>query len=312
MQPARAALAGTLAALAAAVLLLAASGSTALAWGVNHPDQCLPCHGPVSIYNETVSYNETWYNVTQAGPVYWKDVTVKLWNFYYWNHTVHLERRTGVSAWQFCTQCHSNYVAGTVHENIGCRCHAVLHLGYNAAGEFFGVVVYNEVSPAALNVTAPSAASIVSGRLAFTDENVTLKANLNTFVSALLSSEPKGMEVEVGLWDPFENDYYPVDAQLVQGEGGGLDREALRVCFGCHFLATDPSQVGAYAIVEGKVKIGIPELALKLPPHEIYEVSPGRYYGGAEATPVAPTVAAALAGVLGVLMLAGGVRVREG
>ncbi len=245
-------------------VLLAAA---AYAWGQDHPDKCQPCHGPINY-------------VTDMGQSFW-------------DHNI----TSGATVWNNCIQCHTNYVIGTVHENIGCKCHAVMHVGWGNETnypDFFGGIFYWEVS-GVTGVFAPPTVNLVAGSIEFTSANYTnagLTANM---------IPPGGMEIEVGVWDPFNNKFLPT------APAGTVSDQSYKVCFGCHFLAYDPSQVGAYAVVDGKLKIGIPEFALKLPPHEIYSVEAPEMSTTPSGIPF-QVVAASLAALFGMLVLVVGIR----
>ena len=251
-------------------VLLAAA---AYAWGQDHPDKCQPCHGAFGTTTDTIDSNT--YN--------------------FWNHTI----VGGATVWDNCIQCHTNYVIGTVHENIGCKCHAVMHVGWGNItpdySNFFGGIFYWEASVAAVNVTVPDITAFVRGSIEFTNKNYTAAGLTADMIP------PGGMEIEVGVWDPFNNKFLPT------APAGTVSDESYKVCFGCHFLAYDPSQVGAYAVVDGKLKIGIPEFALKLPPHEIYSVEAPEMSTTPSGIPF-QVVAASLAALFGMLVLVVGIR----
>ena len=224
---------------------------------VAHPNQCQPCHGPKGTTTDS------------AGT--------------FWNHTI----KDGPVVWNYCTQCHSNYVQGTKHEQIGCKCHAVMHVGYgntNKVPGFFGAVFYWEPT-GVQKVIAPTTLTLAGYNVTFDDTNYTAYGIPAAWIPA------GGMNIEVGLWDPFNNITIQVGTQNVY-----------KSCFGCHFLATDPSTVGAYAIVDGKIKIGIPEFALKLPPHEIYDVEMSEM-SSTLSTISFQVVAAGLGALLGMVVL---------
>jgi len=194
-------------------------------YGQGHPDSCQPCHGDP--------------NGTQT------DGTGTMWD-----HNI----LDGKQAWDQCTSCHNNYVANTPHDNVGCKCHAIVHIGYNDAGTWAAWLYAKEPSPTNLPTAIGDVASFKDVELVFTNANAT------PTIQSLVP--PEGEEIEVGLFDAWNNDYLIVGAT-----------DAWKVCFNCHFLASDPTMVGAYKLDGGVWKVGIPEYALKLDPHEITDVS---------------------------------------
>ena len=102
---------------------------------------------------------------------------------------------------------------------------------------------------------------------AFTNTNISADTTLSNIVNDILTNkDSEGMEIEVYLWDAFKN-------TTIDTGQPGVQETNYRVCFSCHFLAVDPSQVGAYMIVNGQWKIGIPASALNQEPHSIMKVS---------------------------------------
>ncbi len=195
----------------------------------DHPDSCLKCHADPT--GDTVSD-------TNVGTK--------------WNHTIY----TGDKAWSQCSVCHVNLdqqLQNTVHAGMGCSCHAVLHVGYNFSGTagVFGAAFYRVPS------TGGAGDFIAPQNVAFATKYITYDETNITSVLATAS-----MEVEVGLVQLF-------GTTSGNPEYINVSDTVYTPCFNCHFLATDPSQVGAFKFVEGAWKIGIPETALSLPPHEI-------------------------------------------
>ena len=233
------------------LLVIALAAINAYALGTGHPDNCAACHGD----------DQTIQDVTYGGTSY-----------SFWSHNISL---TGDAAWKGCQSCHAqiyNELMQTVHNGFGCKgCHAVLHLGYNYQGSYYGVVFAYEVSPIGVPAIAPgNPPTWVTSWKEFTNTNInttdptgTLWAIVNDI---LTNKDSNGMEVEVYLWDAFNN-------TVVDTTPAGVQVSNFRVCFSCHFLATDPSQVGAYMIVNGQWKIGIPASALNQEPHSIMKVS---------------------------------------
>ncbi len=241
------------------------------AYQTGHPDMCQPCHGPHT--------NTTDANVPTHGG------TTTL---YPWDHNI----TKGEAVWSYCTQCHDNYVAGTAHAGLGCKgCHAVLHMGYNASLNGWAAWIFaREPDLTAINDTHPLLKP--SGNFNWvTNITIVTEDNASTTGYNFISNygTGSGMEIEVGLWDAFNNKYSPI--------GGGVD---WRVCFTCHFLSQNPASVGAYRLVGGKWKIGIPEYALKLPPHEITSAALSEA-AKTESSTIAPsTLVGVLLGVLAV------------
>ncbi len=247
-----------MAALLAVIVAIAAAPQITLA--ADHPDSCLKCHADTTndLVNETDS---------------------RLWNK--WNHTIY----TGDKAWTQCKTCHTNLnqaLQNTVHAGMGCSCHAVLHVGYNFGGTtgVYGAAFYRVPSTGGQgDFIAPQQVTFATKYVEYTESNI----------SSVLPSTAS-MEVEVGLVQLFGTasgnpEYVNVSATVYTP------------CFNCHFLATDPSTVGAFKFVEGAWKIGIPETALSLPPHEITGVELAS--AGESSGPSIPVIFSMGVGLLG-------------
>lgn len=220
-------------------LALAASIQTQ-AWGTGHPDTCQPCHGQYGTTADTIS--GTTYN--------------------FWNHQL----QNGDPVWDNCVLCHTDYTQGTVHATLGCKgCHAVLHIGYYNGTSYAAGLYYWELSNPNYNpIIAPGTVALQKQVLVL-DQN-----NASTYVPNIANYlGTNGMEVEVGVWDAFNN-------QFLETSGAGVDTpgDAYKVCFSCHFIVDDPASVGSYMIVDGKWKIGIPAAALEMDPHNIHPITP--------------------------------------
>lgn len=273
----------------ALILVAPVAAITASAWGGGHPDRCMPCHGAVNTVQDTQLIDNAGTNVSA--------------NYNFWDHNI----QRGASVWDNCQICHDqlwNNIQASAHSGIGCKCHAVIHVGNGSSTNFFGAVFYWEAS-GVVDVIAPDAANLTQGQQTF-DENSAPQVLGGSFLDPnspyyVLGPNADGMEVEVGVWQPFTNKVIDV------GTLGTVSGDALQVCFGCHFLAQDPSQVGAYAVVGGKWKIGIPESALSLPPHEIYPVPLEQSSFSAES---AAPITAVIAGLAGIAMVVIGGRAR--
>jgi len=219
-----------------AALLLATTGIVAGAWGVNHPDQCVACHGD----GNPLTTDEA------SGQNAWDHVVV-----------------TGDPAWQACTTCHTTIgsnVGASVHAALTCKgCHAVAHVGvYDGTIYTAGIFTY-EVDTGGDRLLSPDAVTLQRKALLLTE------ANASTYypgIADLLTQATNGMEVEVGGWDSLNNQFVDVTPL-------GLTDTAYRICFSCHFLAQNPAEVGAYRIVDGKWMIGITPDALEMDPHSL-------------------------------------------
>jgi len=76
-----------------------------------HPDRCNGCH--YELYWDPTTGEKKGDLVTDVGGLSW------------WNHTIYTTK-----AWEQCKECHTGIastIANTVHKNIGCACHAVIH-----------------------------------------------------------------------------------------------------------------------------------------------------------------------------------------
>ena len=192
--------------------------------------------------------------------------------------------------WSYCTQCHDNYVAGTAHSGLGCKgCHAVLHMGYNSTANGWAAWIFARepnIPSNDLPALKPSGTITWSQKYIVVTSNNASTAGYSFFNNY---GNGSGMEIEVGLWDGFNNQYSEI--------GTSID---WRVCFTCHFLTQNPAQVGAYKLVGGVWKIGIPEYALKLPPHEITSAALAE---AAESESTTITPSALLGVILGLLAI---------
>nr|MEB3860501.1 hypothetical protein [Desulfurococcales archaeon] len=171
---------------------------------------------------------------------------------------------------------------------------AVLHIGYYNGTNYAAALWYWEVSnPGGRLLIAPPENSIVKKKLLLDSTNA---SNYIPNIASYVGTE--GMEVEVGLWDAYSNKY------IETSPNAGTPDTAFKVCFSCHFLASDPASVGVYRVIEGKWKIGIPPAALEQPAHEIYPV--GFEESGFEQAESTPLVIALATGLAGLIMMAVG------
>jgi hypothetical protein len=201
-------------------------------FGGGHPDSCQPCHGQTGYTTDTIDGNQ----------------------YSFWNHTI----KSGNTLWSYCTNCHSDYTANTVHDALDCMgCHAVLHIGWKnqSSGNWAAWIFVMEPQITSTPALSPDIANFVLHTYVYNSTNAT------TTISNLVGTE--GMEIEVGVWNAFNNTF------ISTLPSGSVASDSWKVCFSCHFVAEDPSVSGAYRLVGGVWKIGIPEYALKLPPHEI-------------------------------------------
>lgn len=210
------------------------------AWGSGHPDTCQPCHGAYGTTADTIG--GTTYN--------------------FWNHTI----QSGNNVWNNCVKCHSDYTQGTAHAGLGCKgCHVVAHIGYYDGTNYAVGLYYWELSnPQNKIVIIPGGAQLQFKSLKLDSSNAsTYLPNIANYLGT------NGMEVEVGVWDAFNN-------QFLETSGANVDTpgDAYKICFSCHFIVQDPSQIGSYMMIEGKWKIGIPSAALQMDPHYIYPINP--------------------------------------
>jgi len=204
------------------------------AFGSGHPDTCQPCHGD----NQDVTEN---INGT---------------NYSFWNHNID----SGQSVWNNCQSCHQQIqsnIQNSPHSSIGCKCHSVLHVGYNftnnnPSGDIYGVAYYylpNEQING-IGKEKASANNLVQRKLHFDENNITSIKTLFGW------SSNNGMEIEVGMVN--------LNKQFLKADGNGW-----QLCFNCHFISTNPSTVGSFKFIEGVWKIGIPQETLDMNPHAI-------------------------------------------
>ena len=256
-----------------ATLALVSSNSitSVFAYGQGHPEQCQPCHGNITYTSDNI--NGSTYTM--------------------WSHNI----QGGTTVWQQCTGCHTNYVQGTVHANLGCMgCHAVLHLGAkNSTGEWAAWIFAREPNITSLPVKAPAGITDwVLNETVFTQANYT-GTYIQTIIDNLLTNDPNGMEIEVGVWNGITNEY------ISTSPTGTIGSESWKVCFSCHFISTNPARAGSYKLVGGVWKIGIPEYALKLPAHEITKAALAEAARSSSTETISPsTLLGILAGLLAI------------
>lgn len=252
------------------LILTASTIPGALAFGSGHPDTCQPCHGTTATTTDNI--NGTNYN--------------------FWDHSI---TNNATQIWGNCLQCHSNYVSGTVHQSLGCKgCHSVVHIGYNNSGTWAAWVFAYEPNITSLPALKPTINDFVAKTTVLTNTNYT-SVSWGTTIKNLAGAN--GMEIEVGVWDGFNNEY------LSTLPAGSIKTSSWKLCFSCHFLASNPAQVGAYKLENGVWKIGIPEYALKLPPHEITSSQLTETVGSETSTPLSTIIIAAMTGVAGIGVL---------
>ncbi len=246
-------------ALLAVIVAIAAAPQITLA---DHPDNCLRCHADTA--------NDRTWDVIDGT------------NYTYWSHDIY----TGDTAWANCRTCHANLynnLQNTVHTGIGCRCHAVAHAGYDFGGpNVFGAAFFSVLNTSGVGdfIAPPKPFSFLDKYVTYDERNI----------SDAFGYTPS-MDVEVGLVQLFGTASGNPEYMQVNATNNYL------VCFNCHFLATDPSTVGAFKFVEGAWKIGIPETALSLPPHEITGVELAS--AGESSGPSIPVIFSMGVGLLG-------------
>ncbi len=190
---------------------------------VQHPDVCQPCHG-----------QSTFQSTTIGGA-----------NRMVWTHNVLSYKVNGADAiWSNCGVCHSaikNVVSTSVHYNVGCKCHSVVHIGYNYNGWLAGLYTFVGSTGGATPPfeTVPSIARLAR---AYTPRNASKV--LGYLVGNITSASAGGRNVEVGLWDAYSKDYLSTLFYIGTPIGKyGLGPERVwTACFNCHFTAIDPSK----------------------------------------------------------------------
>ncbi|WP_148682859.1 hypothetical protein [Pyrobaculum ferrireducens] len=154
-----------------------------------------------------------------------------------WAHNILGYRVNGADAvWSNCGVCHSaisNVVAQSVHSGVGCKCHAVVHIGYNYSGTWLAGV-YTYVGTGTGWETVPSIARTVR---VYTQLNISATSALYALLSNVWRAAGPGRDVEVGLWDAYLKDYI---STLPVGVG---PQRVWAACFNCHFVNIDPSKV---------------------------------------------------------------------
>ncbi|ALL00312.1 hypothetical protein Pyrde_0262 [Pyrodictium delaneyi] len=203
------------------------------------------------------------------------------------------------NAWFYCLTCHSSanntglwsgsiwgtnygepapaagdYVPNSVHGQIGCKCHTIVHAGFNINPTVgAGVWMYYYLPTVNGGAAAPNPNDLVkyvtfyNGTGFYTNDtstatvtSTTLQLYYDTGTSAV-PVDPTNMtdaKVYVG-W------FY------INGSAPSGVSERFYICFNCHFLVESPAGLGMYKIENGIVKIGIPAEALQLNPHAITE-----------------------------------------
>ncbi len=250
--------------------LIALSLVEAEATVFDHPPKCYGCH----------SYIDNLNNMTRVGP-----------------HNVTLASE----AWSLCFQCHSttgslsgftqgvsgtppyvgDYVAASVHQDIGCKCHAVLHVGNTTP---YGGWLYYYLP----NVTE-------LGNISKPPSNVALIRYARFFYQGVNDTklDPNGFN---GIISNYTNSPTGVYIVFFDTQGNVLDlQDRYLICFNCHFLTSQPAGLGMYKIENGLLKIGIPPEALQLEPHGITEEQLRSILsGGREALPTETVPLAAM------------------
>ena len=189
---------------------------------VQHPDVCQPCHG-VSAYAAMDSMPSPTWTHNLVGYIYGGPDAV----------------------WGNCGQCHSaiqQKVSQSVHAGLGCRCHAVVHLGYAYGGSWMAALFTYEGSGVGVE-TAPNVVRLVR---VYTQSNAT--PGVYSLFSNVSSVAGPGRNIEAGLWDAYKNDFlttlsFPATSSSRFGNPGLGPTRVWTACFNCHFLAVDPSKV---------------------------------------------------------------------
>jgi hypothetical protein len=183
---------------------------------VQHPDQCQPCHGQPA------------YALIDNMPSA------------IWTHNV----VGGEAVWDNCDSCHaaiSQEVSRSVHAGLGCRCHSIVHFGYEHGGNWLASLYTYEGAGSSVE----TATSVVKLERVYTQGNATLGVS-NLFYNVTGVAGP-GRNVEAGLWDAYVNDFittlsFPASDSRFGNPGLGPSR-VWTACFNCHFLSIDPSTV---------------------------------------------------------------------
>ncbi len=184
---------------------------------VQHPDVCQPCHGVSSF--SSIDGRTMWaHNI--VGYIYGGPEAV----------------------WGNCGSCHSaiaQKVSQSVHWGLGCRCHTVVHFGYVYQGNWLAALYTYEGAGAGVE----TAQSLVRVARVYTPTNAT-SGVLFLFYNLSQVAGP-GRNVELGLWDPYINDFvttlnFPAASPRFGNPGLGPSR-VWQACLGCHFLSVDPS-----------------------------------------------------------------------
>ena len=243
---------------------------TVSGYGTGHPDTCQPCHGQKG----TTNFNTT--DTTQV-----------------WNHDI----QSGQTLWSNCLNCHGDYTKNTVHDALDCMgCHAVMHVGQNYSNQWAVWIFAQEPNLNKLPAKKPNAINWQKKEVVWDQTNYTNAPYASIIYNIMQASGGEGMEIEVGVWNGVSNEY--ISASPL----GTIDNNAWKVCFSCHFVSTNPASTGAYKLVGGVWKLGIPEYALKLPPHSITEEALAE---AAKTNNMAPWTPSILLGILTGLIAVG-------
>jgi len=186
---------------------------------VQHSDLCQPCHG-ASRFSKI------------DGRVIWE-------------HNIIGYIYGGPNAvWGNCGECHvaiAQKVSQSIHWGLGCKCHTVVHFGYVYQDNWLATLYTYEGTGAGVE----TAQSIVRLAKVYTPANAT-SGVLYLFYNMSQVAGP-GRNVELGLWDPYTNDFittlsFPAASPRFGNPGLGPSR-VWQACLGCHFLSVDPSTV---------------------------------------------------------------------
>lgn len=206
-----------------------------------------------------------------------------------------------VNAWTYCGACHTaqgnNIWSGSspwgqeygksapavgdyigqqnVHQAIGCKCHTIVHVGFNLSPtKGSGIWMYYYLPSVQGGVAKPKAENLVK-YITFYNGSANWYTNVTDSQGNVVSTTTTSVTLRnaSGPVDPTTI----VDAKVyvgwfyVNGSAPQSNTAKYLVCFNCHFLVESPSGLGMYKVVDGVVKIGIPPEALKLDPHAITE-----------------------------------------
>lgn len=230
-----------------------------------HPDKCYYCHA-VDAQNDAGAVPDTTDEYHYISPA--SDAWNRCGRCHYagWAGANGLSPTFSVGTGATWSGLHAN-LSASVHSGIGCKCHAIVHVGnYTAASGTYANQYHVAIYITVLNATAQRPGTLTTFEKKYYWTSTELDSNLGAV--------PGDIGAELMVFD---------------GTNWVKATQKYLVCFNCHFTVEGWATAGAVRVEQGVVKIGIPEFALRLPPHAITpEALRALARGAAPPAPTAP------------------------